>query len=433
MRRRHTGRVHGRGPLVVGAVLALTLTACGGGGFSGKGDGFGSGSAEAGQGGTVRMLVNITPNLTQDYWEELVKPFEAAHDGVDVKIEAPTGKGVADTLQQQLAAGDAPDVVETLMVDDALAPKMLELTDQPWVKDTPLVEEAALDGRIYNVGVGEQAQSLVYYNKDAFAKAGIDTLPTTLDELTAAMGRLKQAGYVPLQTSGEFVTGLQLLQLADPSLAQRHPDWYQDVQRGDRTVGTSMLPYLKLYKSWLDRGYIDKNALGLKYADGETGFLTGKSAMYVMGSWFTATAAAADTDFEVGVFPAPVDKGQQHPGPQGATMAAPYMILKDTEHKDLALELVEWLVTDKKAVTSQLEQDGNFRRGYDRKSTPLEQQVQQILDAAPSGVAQGEGYGENTLPRGFNAAWNTEVQGLYVGRSPEKVADAVDRWVRDHS
>ncbi|MFC5805065.1 ABC transporter substrate-binding protein [Streptomyces formicae] len=427
MRRRQAGWRRARGPVAVGAVLALALTACGGGGFSDDG------SSEAGQGGTVRMLVNITPNLTQDYWEKLVKPFEEAHDGVDVKIEAPSGKGVADTLQQQLAAGNAPDIVETLMVDETLAPKMLELTDQPWVKDTPLVEEAALGGKVYTVGVGEQAQSLVFYNKEAFAKAGIAEPPKTLDELTVAMGKLKKAGYLPLQTSGEFVTGLQLLQLADPSLAQTHPTWYQDIDKGARTVGGSMLPYLERYKSWLDRGYLDKNALGLKYADGETNFLSGKSAMYVMGSWFTASAADAGKDSAIGVFPAPVDEGQQHPGPQGATMAAPYMILKDTGQKDLALELVEWLVTDEKAVTSQLEQDGNFRRGLDRTFTPLERQVQQILDAAPSGVAQGEGYGENTLPRGFNTAWNTEVQGLYVGRSPEQVADAVDRWVRDHS
>jgi multiple sugar transport system substrate-binding protein/raffinose/stachyose/melibiose transport system substrate-binding protein len=114
-------------------------------------------------------------------------------------------------------------------------------------------------------------------------------------------------------------------------------------------------------------------------------------------------------------------------------MAAPYMILKSTKHRALALKLVKWLVTDKAAVTSQLQQDGNFRKGFDRKFSPLEQQVQQILDQAPSGVPQGEGYGDYTLPNGFNDAWNARVQGLYVGRSPEKVASAVDQWVESHS
>ncbi|MET9246616.1 extracellular solute-binding protein [Nonomuraea sp. NPDC003709] len=403
----------------------LLLTGCGGGGFAGDSQ------AKQGEGGqiTVRMLVNITPNLTQAYWDGLVKPFEQANPGVDVKVEAPTGKGVADTLPQQLAAGNAPDVVETLTVDETLSKQMLDLTDQPWAKDTPLAKEASLGGKIYTVGVGVQAQSLVFYNKSAFDKAGIDKPPATLDEFDAAMGKLKTAGWLPLQTGGEFLTGLQLLQFSGPSRAQLHPTWQQDVKADKLKAGESLLPYLERYRTWIDKGYVDKNALGTKYADAETAFLSGKAAMYVMGSWFTAAEAKSTKDFEVGVFPAPVDKGQAYPGPQGATMAAPYMILKSTPNKDAALKLVQWLVTDQAAVKSQLKQDGNFRAGVEREFTPLEKQVQQILDSAPSGVPQGEGYGDATLPKGFNAAWNTEVQGLYVGKSPKEVAEGVDRWL----
>ncbi|MCF6470548.1 extracellular solute-binding protein [Nonomuraea sp. MG754425] len=407
----------------------LVLTGCGGGGFAGDSQ------AQQSEGGpvSVRMLVNISPNLTQTYWDDLVKPFEQANPGIDVKIEAPTGKGVADTLPQQLAAGNAPDVVETLMADETLAKQMLDLTDQPWAKDTPLAEQAKLGGRIYSVGVGVQAQSLVFYNRAAFDKAGVKEPPQTFDDFESAMGKLKDAGYLPLQTGGDFLTGLQLLQLSNPSRAQTHPTWQQDVKAGTIKAGESLQPYLERYQGWIDKGYVDKNALGMKYADAETAFLTGKSAMYVMGSWFTASEAKADKDFEVGVFPAPVDKGQTYPGPQGATLAAPYMVLKSTPNKDAALKLVQWLVTDPEAVKSQLAQDGNFRTGVEREFTPLEKQVQEILDNAPSGVPQGEGYGDATLPKGFNSAWNTEVQGLYVGKSPKEVAEGVDRWLAGRS
>ncbi|MCA2221871.1 ABC transporter substrate-binding protein [Nonomuraea aurantiaca] len=418
-----------RSPRPIHALTAigglLLLAGCGGGGFAG------GSQAQQSEGGqvTVRMLVNITPNLTQAYWDGLVKPFEQANPGIDVKIEAPTGKGVADTLPQQLAAGNAPDVVETLTADETLSKQMLDLTDQPWAKDTPLVKEASLNGRVYTVGVGVQAQSLVFYNKATFDKAGIDRPPTTLDEFDTVMGKLKAAGTLPLQTGGEFLTGLQLLQLSSPSRAQAHPTWQQDIKAGKLKAGESLLPFLERYLTWIDKGYVDKNALGMKYADAETAFLSGKSAMYVMGSWFTAAEAKAKKDFEVGVFPAPVDKGLRYPGPQGATMAAPYMILKSTPQKDAAVKLVRWLVTDPAAVKSQLKQDGNFRSGVEREFTPLEKQVQEILDTAPSGVPQGEGYGDATLPKSFNAAWNTEVQGLYVGKSPKEVAEGVDRWL----
>ena len=51
--------------------------------------------------------------------------------------------------------------------------------------------------------------------------------------------------------------------------------------------------------------------------------------------------------------------------------------------------------------------------------------MQDILDQAPKQVAQGEGYGADTLPQGFNGEWNKAVQGLYTGQVREAdVADA---------
>ena len=101
-----------------------------------------------------------------------------------------------DTLPQLLAAGNAPDVVETLMADKTLAPQMLDLTDQAWTKDTPLVEQASLDGKVYTVGVGQQAQSLVFYNKDAFDKAGISEPPKNLRRADRGHGQA-QDGRLP--------------------------------------------------------------------------------------------------------------------------------------------------------------------------------------------------------------------------------------------
>ena len=63
----------------VAVILPLLATAACGGDAEG-------GSAS----GEVRMLVNLTDNLTKEYWNGLVKPFED-ETGIDVKIEGPTG------------------------------------------------------------------------------------------------------------------------------------------------------------------------------------------------------------------------------------------------------------------------------------------------------------------------------------------------------
>ena len=87
--RRKPGHTAGRAPgrtlgLLTSVVILVGAAGCGGGFSDDKG-------AAGDSTGEVRMLVNITPNLTKSYWEGLVKPFEEANPGVDVKIEAPTG------------------------------------------------------------------------------------------------------------------------------------------------------------------------------------------------------------------------------------------------------------------------------------------------------------------------------------------------------
>ena len=107
-----------------------------------------------------------------------------------------------------------------------------------------------------------------------------------------------------------------MLQLSDPSIATKHPDWYQQINSKQLTVGQTMLPLLERYESWIKNGYVDKNALGLDDVNAQTSFLTGKSAMYIMGSWFVRTAEAQKPTFDLGVFAA-ADRGR--PAVPGST------------------------------------------------------------------------------------------------------------------
>lgn len=414
---------------VATAVGLVALSACGSG-FENSSD---SGSAQAGgRTGEVRMLVNVTTNLTKEFWRELVKPFEDAHPGVTVKIE-PGTPSVKESLPRLLAAGDVPDVVETLNADKTLASQVLDLSDQPWIKDTPLVDEAEVDGKNYSVGVGVQAQNLVFYNKDAFAKAGISKAPATLDEFETAMGKLKDAGYLPLRTAGGgWVTGTQFTELADATVFSRNPTWYADVLARKTTPGQSFLPIIERYKSWIDKGYLDKNALGLDDKTAPAHFFQGKSAMYVMGSWFVATADTSKPPFPVGAFAVPPATGDSASAPMGVSVAMPYMITRYSGKKELAVELVEYLTTDKAAIQKQLRQDGNFREGFADGLSPLGAEVQALLEAAPKQVPHPEGLGSDRLPAGFNTEVNKQVQGLYTGKSPADVAAGIDSWMASH-
>lgn len=380
---------------------------------------------------TVRMLVNITDNLTPEYWDALVKPFED-QNGIDVKIEAPTGKDVASTFPTLLAAGTAPDVVQSITPQTDTSPELVDLSGEDWVNDTPLVDKYEIGGKRLVVGAGMQAQSLVFYNKKALQDAGITETPKHWDEFEASLGKLKAAGYIPLQTGGQWLNGLQVQQLWHPTLNTQHPDWVQSLAKGDLTLGDAYQPIFQRYADWIHAGYINKSDVGLDSSRADANFISGKVGFYTGGSWFATTLKkAGNLPFEAGVFSPPVESGQNYPGPQGATIGAPYSIWKGTKNLDGAKALVKYLVTDKKAIQTQLDADGIFRAGSTTSLTGVGDAVQEVVDAAPGLVLPANN--DVRMPvTGFNEEFTTVTQKLFTGTSAGDAAKELNQWFKDN-
>ncbi|WP_299538018.1 ABC transporter substrate-binding protein [uncultured Streptomyces sp.] len=406
--------------MAVAPLVMASAAACGGGTGGGDADGK----------TTLRVIVNISPNLTQAYWNKLFDRYEKAHPDVTVKLELTGTISANAKLTQDLAAGDPPDIAQQITPSAENVDLFADLTDQAWTKDVPLADEYAIDGKRYMVGVGEQIQSLVFYNKAAFAKAGLDAARIkTLDQFTNAMKKLKKAGYTPLQTAGQWVTGSQFSMMADAGVLTENPDWTAERNEGEGSFADSgYLRYLERYRSWIDSGYLDKSALGLTYADGQTAFLDGKSAMYIMGSYFVPAADAAKKSDEVGVFTMPTDGA--YPSGQFGNIASPYVVVNKSRHKAEAIDFVRWLVTDPEAIESQLAADGNLRQGFSYPVSSLGTEVQAILDKAPSILVKA---GNRQPVDGFSSELNTQIQSLYTGSSAEDVAKGLDKWWNSQS
>ena len=406
--------------IAVGALAAagLALSGCAAGN-SGQSDGK----------TTVSLLVNVTPNLTEDWWNDLVKPFEKANPDIDVKIQNPGAEGVAAAVPRLLAAGEAPDVVESLPPSTELAPELVDLSTYDWAKNGPLAEQYTIDGKYYMAGIGMQLQSLWFYNKDAFAAAGIAETPTTVEELSDDLAKLKKAGWTGVQTGGDWMSSYALQTVGLPTVVGQHPDWYQKMSDGKLTFSKTYGDAVDEYADWIGKGYVNDDALGIKYADAEQNFLAGKSALYPMGSWFVASEAAATTPANIGVFRAPAFDGVKQPA-MGANIASPYVIMKDSKHTEAAAKLVEYLVTDKTAILDQLKVDGNYRAGYEYDMGDLGKELLQIVTDTPDSAytPTGQGYGERTLPSGYSTEINAQTQALLGGTAPSDVNKAMDDW-----
>lgn len=403
----------------IALATALVATACGG-----------SDGGDEGGSGTVRMLVNITDNLTQERWDELVAPFEE-ETGIDVQIEGPSGQSVAETFPSQLAAGTAPDVIESIFPSADTAPEILDLTEFEWAQGTPMADLYATDGQVNVVGVGMQAQSLLFYNQDLFEQAGISETPQTWDEFDDALAALHAADVpTPIGFAADWATGVQVQQMWHPQQNVATPGWQEAVADGSSTLGEQFEPMLAHVSDWIEAGYTTADDVATDSGTQEANFIAGDVGIYPMGSWFTTTLAASPPDFEVGVFSAPVDDAADAPGPMGATLAFPYMVRDGASDVDAATQLVEYLVTDEDAIATQAEMDNFNREGLDVTSDEYAASVQELVDAAPSFAVPGnQTVGDFALPvAGFNPKFTELVQGLWQGRSAADIATDLTAW-----
>ncbi|MEV6848823.1 extracellular solute-binding protein [Actinoplanes sp. NPDC051411] len=190
--------------LAVAAVLALSalsLAACGGS----DDDGSGSGGNV-----TMQLWENATTGPGKAFWDKAAADFHTAHPNVTIKIQAVQNEDLDGKLQTALNSGSAPDIFlqrgggkMAAMVE---AGQLKDITGDITAASKQAVAGAALktgevDGKAYAVPISILPGGF-WYSKDVFKKAGIETPPTTLDGLDAAVTKLKANG-TPIALGGK--------------------------------------------------------------------------------------------------------------------------------------------------------------------------------------------------------------------------------------
>lgn len=184
----------------VAALAAAGLSACGGDDDNSSGDG--------GDGGNVTMTFwhNSTTGEGKAYWEATVKDFEDANPNIKIEIQSIQNEDMDGKLQTALNSGDGPDIFMARgggkLADVVAAGQAMDLTDSIDAAVKSAVGEGALqafsiDGKVYGMPTAVLPGGL-YYSQDLFDQAGITKTPTTMDELSDAVDKLKAAGVQPI-------------------------------------------------------------------------------------------------------------------------------------------------------------------------------------------------------------------------------------------
>ncbi len=203
----------------------------------------------------------------------------------------------------RIVGGNAPMAAQfntTKQFTDLIEQGMLNNVDdvalrEGWDKflPAPLLNVIRVKGHYYAVPVNIHMQSWIWYSKAAFAKAGIAKEPASIDELFAALDKLKAAGIVPLAHGGQswqenilFLamlahvggTDLYLKVLRDRDPKAIHSDAFKKV----------LLSFKRL------QSYVDAGSPGRNWNDATAMVIRGKAGVQVMGDWAKGEFGAAN-------------------------------------------------------------------------------------------------------------------------------------------
>jgi raffinose/stachyose/melibiose transport system substrate-binding protein len=275
----------------VGLVLASVLAACG--------------TKSSSSGGTVTLHVQTLTGPQAQDMQVMAQAYEASHPNVKIQIDA-----LADVASKMpnvavLNGSNPPDVGFVQYDGGAYAAelannKLTPLTDI-WQSNNlakhygpSVTKQYTVNGSQYAVLWDTVYIAPMYYNVDAFAKAGITVTNhrITLPQFYDAVSKLKANGYQGLGVGGN--TSYHLGHLVDMLLqtaatpAQYDSlltNWQSSVPATVKYTDPAFVNTLQTLKDFQSNGVFQSGMLSQDYTQAEALFAAGKLGMFMGGTW----------------------------------------------------------------------------------------------------------------------------------------------------
>ena len=223
-----------------------------------------NGESAKSTGVTITLAHNMN-GAASDAVTAVCKQF-TKETGINVEVQAPGGS-YEETLKTRMAANSLPDVFTThgwsvRRYDEYLKP----LNDQPFIsriKSSIKSQITDKSGNIVTLPVDIQQNGIVY-NKDVIKKSGVDVNSIkTWEDFTAAMKKVKAAGFTPLEVGGKdnWTIGVIIDFMAPGYYTSNDKNNYRSQLSAGNFDWNKWSTLCNTFYDWGKKGYVNKDAL----------------------------------------------------------------------------------------------------------------------------------------------------------------------------
>ena len=308
-------------------------------------------STDAASGGKVAIELFHQKPENVELYNTLVNKF--MEENPDIQVNVTLAESTTTTLISRVAAGNIPQLVSVFpwnasykdMFREGL---FMDLTDQDFMKRvTPSVlERCEVNGKQYSLPLTTNSFGL-YYNVDIFNELGL-TIPKTMDEMWGVCDKLVEAGIQPFSFPDK--KAVRINQQFDRMLigCVDHDFYSKCDEQINGSYNIKDDPNIRKYAETILklREYGNPDSLGYDDEPAYEEFTSGKSAMYIDGSWAVTTFETMNPDlnFNCTAIPAITTDDFWTCG----TVDTAYSISADctTEQQDACIRFLDFLVRE---------------------------------------------------------------------------------------
>lgn len=247
---------------------------------------------------TITLWHNLGDTQNAAATKALTDAYTALHPNVTFNLVSQPADNYFALLQAAAVSKSGPDLVLMWTGLFTLKYKSYLTNLKGLVSDAALAREGSLEWTADNFDATsgpyvmplDRQFYIGFYNKEAFTKAGVASVPSNWDELYAACGKLKAAGYTPMvYGNGGQSLGALYYPWYDASyiaIGQSSVSGLRDLYSGKNqwNSATNIASYTK-YAALKAKGCTNSDVL--TKTNNVEDFSSGKAAMIIDGTWDT--------------------------------------------------------------------------------------------------------------------------------------------------